>query len=271
MEMDMNRGRVMACVMAGLMAACGSPPAPGGLPDGDLVDLSHGYGDDTIFWPTADPFTLERVADGITDLGYYYAANVFRTAEHGGTHVDAPIHFGQGRPTVDAIPLDRLVGAALVVDVAAKAEADADYEVNVDDFEAWERIHGEIPPGSMVLIRTGYSQRWPDAERYLGTALRGAEGAAQLRFPGLHADAARWLATSRQIGAVGIDTASIDRGQSTLFESHRILAEQEIPAFENLTALERLPATGSLLFALPMKISGGSGAPLRAVALVPRD
>ena len=107
------------------------------------------------------------------------------------------------------------------------------------------------------------------AARYLGTAERGAEAVAKLHFPGLDPDAARWLVANRRIDAIGIDTASIDFGQSTLFESHRALYAANIPAFENLTTLERLPATGASIIALPMKIGGGSGAPLRAIAILP--
>jgi kynurenine formamidase len=120
-----------------------------------------------------------------------------------------------------------------------------------------------------VLLRTGYSQRWPDAARYLGTSERGPEAVAKLHFPGLHPDTARWMVANRRFRAIGIDTASIDYGQSTQYESHRVLFERDIPAFENLTALERLPARGAFVVALPMKIGGGSGAPLRAIAILP--
>ena len=256
-----------------LVAACSAqtPPASsaGRWPEGEVVDLSHTYDSQTVFWPTAESFRLDKVAEGITDKGYYYAANNFCTSEHGGTHLDAPIHFAQGRQTVDKIPLERLVGAAVVIDVSAESEKDVDYQVTVDDFTRWEREHGQLPSGAIVLIRTGFSRRWPDAARYLGTAERGATGVANLHFPGLHPDAARWLVANRSIDAIGLDTASIDYGRSTLFESHRILYERDIPAFENLTNLDRLPATGAFVVALPMKIGGGSGAPLRAIAIVP--
>ena len=234
------------------------------------MDLSHAYDADAIFWPTADPFRLEKVADGITSAGYYYAANNFFTSEHGGTHIDAPVHFAQGHQSVDQIPLDRLMGHAIVVDVTERAENDADYQVTQDDLLAWERANGSLPAGAIVLLRTGFSRRWPDATRYLGTPERGEEGVAKLHFPGLHPGAARWLIANRSIKAIGIDTASIDYGQSKLFESHRLLYAEDIPAFENLTGLERLPLTGAFIVALPMKIKGGSGAPLRAVAIVPR-
>jgi kynurenine formamidase len=256
--------------------ACGAqPPTPASpsrlaLPEGDIVDLSHPYDGQTVFWPTAEGFRLEKVADGETPGGYYYAANNFATSEHGGTHLDAPLHFARGRQAVDEIPLERLIGAAVVVDVVGRSDRDADYQVTAGDLEAWERGHGRIPQDAILLIRTGFSRRWPDAARYLGTAGRGADAVADLHFPGLHPDAARWLIANRPVKAIGIDTASIDYGQSMGFETHRALYEQNIPAFENLTALERLPETGAVVIALPMKIKGGSGAPLRAMAIVPR-
>ena len=253
------------------LSACAAPetvPQPA-FPAGEIVDLSHAYGEDTVFWPTAEPFKLQVVADGDTPGGFYYAANNFTTAEHGGTHVDAPVHFARGRHAVDQIPLDRLVGPAVVVDVTASSEGNADYLVKVADLEAFERAHGRIPDGAILLVRTGFSRRWPDAARYLGTAERGAGAVPKLHFPGIDPETARWLLANRKIDAIGIDTASIDYGQSTLYEVHRTLFERNIPAFENLTALERLPLRGAFVVALPMKIGGGSGAPLRAIAILP--
>jgi kynurenine formamidase len=263
-----------AVLLAVAVVGCGSPPPPpppppAAFPGGALVDLSHAYDAQAIFWPTAAPFRLSKVHDGMTPGGYYYAANDFATSEHGGTHVDAPIHFAQGHQTVDQIPLDRLLGAAVVIDVTADAAKDADYQVTADDLQRAEARDGRIPDHAIVLIRTGFSKRWPDAASYLGTAERGEAGAAKLRFPGLHPAAAAWLVANRSISAIGIDTASIDYGPSTLFESHRALFAKDIPAFENLTGLERLPSRGAHVIALPMKIAGGSGAPLRVVAIVP--
>lgn len=262
-----------------LTAACQTPappaappaasPSPSVFPAGRLVDLSHTYDRSTVFWPTADTFRLETVADGMTPGGYYYAANNFFSSEHGGTHLDAPVHFAQGAQSVEQIPLDRLVGAAYVVDVTDRANANADHQVSVEDLQRAEVAQGPIPRDAIVLLRTGFSARWPDAARYLGTALRGEAGAKALHFPGLHPDAAAWLVANRPIKAIGIDTASIDYGQSTAFESHRTLYAKNVPAFENLTGLEALPLTGAWIVALPMKIGGGSGAPLRAMAIVP--
>ena len=245
------------------------PTGAAGFPRGTLVDLSHVYDRTTVFWPTAETFRLDKVADGVTPDGYYYAANNFATSEHGGTHLDAPVHFSKGGQSVDQIPLERLFGEAYVVDVGDQSNTDPDHQVSVDDNRRAETAQGPIPADAIVLLRTGFSRRWPDAKQYLGTTERGDGAVRQLHFPGLHPDAARWLVANRTIKAIGIDTASIDYGQSTLFESHRVLYERNIPAFENLTALERVPVRGAYLVALPMKIGGGSGAPLRAVAIVP--
>ena len=246
--------------------------APRDQPDpwaGEWVDLTHDFGTDTLYWPTADPFELTVDSRGKTDDGYWYEAYSFRTAEHGGTHIDAPSHFAEGQPSVDAIPLSRLIGPAFVVDVSEAALANPDYLATPADFKAWESTHGRLPTGAIVLLRTGYGRFWPDPAHYLGTTQSGPEAVAELHFPGLHPDAARLLAEEREAAAIGIDTPSIDYGQSRFFESHRILFEAAIPAFENLANLERLPPTGARVIALPMKIKGGSGGPLRIVALLP--
>jgi kynurenine formamidase len=256
-------------VLASSFAACSPSSTPQAFPSGELIDLSHTYDAKTIYWPTAEPFRLDKVADGMTPGGYYYAANNFFTSEHGGTHLDAPVHFAQNHWSVDQVPLDRLIGAAVVVDVVASSEQNADYQVSVNDLQGWEKQNGAIPANAILLLRTGFSTRWPDAARYLGTAERGQDAVAKLHFPGLHPGAAKWLVENRSIKALGIDTASIDFGQSTVYESHQVLYGRDIAAFENLTNLARLPVTGATIIALPMKIGGGSGAPLRAIAVLP--
>jgi len=235
---------------------------------GKWIDLTHDFSTNTLYWPTAKPFTLETEFHAHTEKGYFYAANRFSASEHGGTHIDAPVHFSEHGKTLDQLPIDQLTGAAIVVDVAEKAQQDPDYRISVADLKGWETKYSQIPPSAIILFHTGYARYWPSAKKYLGTDERGAVAVAKLHFPGLHPDAARWLATERRPKAVGLDTASIDYGQSTLFESHRILFEQSIPAFENVAGLDQLPSTGAYVIALPMKIKGGSGGPLRIVAWI---
>jgi kynurenine formamidase len=233
-----------------------------------IVDLTYAFSDQTVYWPTAEGFRLRVDAAGMTDKGYYYSANSFCAAEHGGTHIDAPVHFAQGMPSVDRISLERLVAPGVVVDVSRKAAQDPDYLVSVQDLTEWEKKNGTIAGGVIVLLRTGWGKFYPDRKKYLGTDRRGADAVAELHFPGLDPAAARWLAENRKIGAVGLDTASIDRGQSQLFESHRILFKAGIPALENVANLDALPVKGFEVIALPMKIQGGSGGPLRIIALL---
>ena len=273
----MNRARgltacllIVACFGAACKpAATTDKPAPtADFATGTLVDLSYPFDAETVYWPTADSFKLQQVAAGETPQGYYYAANNYAAAEHGGTHIDAPIHFAAGRNTVDQIPLAQLIGPGVLVDVAERCAGNPDYQIAVADLEAWERAHGQLPQGALLLLRTGYGKFYPDRRRYMGTDERGAAAVAKLHFPGLHPDAARWLTNARSVKAVGLDTPSIDYGQSTLFESHRLLFERNVPAFENLANLDRLPAKGFTVIALPMKIKGGSGGPLRIVAVL---
>ncbi|UCE70305.1 MAG: cyclase family protein [Flavobacteriaceae bacterium] len=234
-----------------------------------IVDLTHDFSKETVYWVTAREFELDTVFAGDTDKGYYYTANNFASAEHGGTHIDAPIHFSKGKQSVDEIPLERLIGPAVVIDVASRALEDRDYLISIDDLQAWEeRSNSTIPEGSIVLLRTGYSQFYPDRLKYMGTDQRGQQAVKLLHFPGLAPEAAKWLVANRKINAIGIDTPSIDYGQSEYFESHVTLMSADIPAFENLTNLEELPREGFLVVALPMKIKGGSGAPLRIIALM---
>ena len=241
------------------------------LSSGRWVDLSHDYSADTLYWPTADGFSKETVFEGHTDGGWYYTAYNFCTAEHGGTHIDAPVHFAEGRQSVDEISLDRLIARAVVIDIREASSLDPDYQATRADIERWESEHGRIPDGATVLFNSGFSKRWPDADSYMGTGEKGEAAVAKLHFPGIHPDAATFLVRERAIGSVGIDTPSIDFGQSSNFMSHRILFEHDIPGFENLANLDQLTPSGSLLIALPVKIRGGSGAPLRVVAFVPGD
>ena len=237
------------------------------LSSGRWVDLTHPFNAQSVYWPTAKMFEKEEVFAGRTEGGYYYAANRFSTSEHGGTHLDSPVHFAKGRYTVDQIPLQQLMGSAIVIDVTRQCAANPDYLVSVGDFQNWERRNGRIRPGTIVLLRTGFGKHYPDRKKYLGTDERGDQAVAKLHFPGLDPAAARWITQNRSIKAIGLDTASIDYGQSTLFESHRILFEKNIPALENVANLEQLPLKGFSVIALPMKIKGGSGGPLRVVAL----
>ncbi len=270
--------RLIAVVMVFLAAGCRAAPesmaATGDLAaafsgtSGEWVDLTYSFSDQTIYWPTDTlGFVHEELAFGPDPAGYFYSAYRYSAAEHGGTHLDAPIHFAEDGDAADEIPLDRLVGPAVVIDVSDHATPD--YTVTVEDITAWEAEHGQIPDGAVVLVRTGWDTRYGDRTAFLGTDRTGPDAVAELHFPGLSVEAAQWLVDNRNIDALGIDTPSVDPGQSTGFPAHVALYTHNIPGYENVANLDQLPPTGSYVIALPMKIAGGSGGPLRIVAYVP--
>jgi kynurenine formamidase len=273
----MNVRLITVVLLGPALISCSDQPAPPtgqtsqavALPSTRVVDLSHPFNSETVYWPTSPPFVREVTADGITPGGYYYASGIVTTSEHGGTHIDAPIHFADGAQSVDEIPLTQLMGSAVVIDVADHATANPDYLIAVSDILDWESENGPIPDESLVFFRTGFGRYWPDRTRYMGTDESGEQAVRLLHFPGLHPEAAQWLLDNRSVRAVGIDTPSIDYGQSQLFESHQALFRENIPAFENVANLDQLPVVGSAVIALPMKIEGGSGGPVRIVAFVP--
>jgi kynurenine formamidase len=254
-----------ACAIA-LMASGAAIGSAAPIDEGKLVDLTHTFSEDTIHWPTASPFRWQKDAWGPSPGGYWYASASFAASEHLGTHIDSPIHFAEGQATTDAVPLRKLVGPAVVIDIAGKAAANRDYVLSTADVLAWEEKHERIPAGTIVLVRTGWAAFWPDRERYMGTAAPG--DVEHLHFPGISEEAAELL-VQRGVDGVGIDTASLDHGPSKEFRSHRILARAGIYGLENLAGLDRLPARGVTVIALPVKIRNGTGGPVRVIAVLP--
>ena len=234
--------------------------------DKKLVDLTYPFSEAAQHWPTAKPFHLEKISEGRTPAGFWYSSYEYSGSEHVGTHLDAPFHFAEGGWTTEKIQLARTIGPGVVIDLRRKSEANRDYLFQLDDLRAWEKVHGRIAPGSIVLAFTGWGKYWEDRKRYFGTDEPG--NVTDLHFPGLSKELAEFLVKQRAVKAVGIDTPSIDHGPSKDFPVHQVFGAANVPIFENVAALDRLPAKGATIFALPMKIKGGSGGPLRIVAWV---
>lgn len=236
----------------------------------EWIDLSYSFDSTTLYWPNnATGFVHTTDAEGITPLGYFYSSYSICTPEHGGTHLDAPIHFAKNKLTIDELPMTSLTGKAVVIDVSENALKDRDYLVKVSDVEAWEKENGQLDENTIVLFRTGYGKFYPDREKYFGTAMKGIDAIPLLHFPGIDPETTKWLVEKRNIKALGLDTPSMDYGQSKDFQTHRILLDKNKPGFENVANLDKLPAKGIYVVALPMKIGKGSGAPLRIIAGVP--
>ncbi|KAI8480406.1 hypothetical protein Bbelb_418640, partial [Branchiostoma belcheri] len=212
-----------------------------------VIDMTHTFDENTIYWPTLRHFKRTGVLRNYTAGGTWREESDIEGAEHGGKHLDAPAHFSKNKWRSHDIPVERLMGPAVVVDVSPKAAADADYLVTAEDFQLWEEKHGKIPDGCLLFD---------------------SRNTSLLHFPGLHPDGARWLVQNRGMHAVGIDTASIDYGQSKKYEAHQILLAHNVLAFENVANMDKLPTTGATVYALPIKIGDGSGGPVRIVGII---
>jgi len=254
-------------VLAFALLACTRNAGAHPIDESKVIDLTYSFDEHTIYWPTAKPFQLEIVSAAKTAAGFWYAANNVCLAEHGGTHMDAPIHFAEGKRAADEVPVQQLMGPAVVVDIRTQAAADADYRLTVDDLKAWEKKYGRIPDGAIVVMFSGWGSRWPDKKQYLGTDQPG--DVANLHFPGFSREAGEFLVSQREIDAIGVDTPSIDYGQSKDFIVHQIINGANKPGLENIANLKKLPAKGAMLIALPMKIAKGSGGPARIIAVLP--
>jgi kynurenine formamidase len=237
-----------------------------GIDEKKLVDMTYPFSHETLHWPTAKGFQLETVNEGRTPQGYWYSSYNYSGSEHVGTHLDAPFHFAEGKWTTEQIPLAQTIGPGVIIDVRNKADADRDYLLQPGDIVAWEKRHGRIPKQAIVLMYVGWGKYWGDRKRYFGTDEPG--DVTNLHFPGFSKEAAEFL-IKRGVNAVGLDTPSIDHGPSKDFIAHQIFGGANIPIFENVAALDRLPAKGATIYALPMKIKGGSGGPLRIFAVLP--
>jgi len=256
---------LLAAILAGA-AASQAKPQPAGpqqlfLGKYRIVDLTHPLAAQYPAWPgDAKPF--EATANATIEKDGYFTRRV-NFLEHFGTHLDAPAHFVAGQATVDRIPPEKLFAPAVVLDIRAEAVKNADYLLPVAAIAAWEKKHGRIPSGAIVLLRTGWSSRWPDQARY------GNEDASHtMHFPGYSAEAARLL-IQRKVAGLGIDTFSIDFGASKDFAVHTISHTAGNFHLENLADLSALPESGAFLIVAPIKLEGGSGGPARVFALIP--
>lgn len=264
--------RVISLAIFMALVSCQDKPREQTFIDSNWVDLSYSFDSATLYWPNnLIGFEHKTDAKGFTPGGFYYSSYSILTPEHGGTHLDAPVHFAEKGLSLDELPLENLTGNAIVIDVSSNALKNRDYQITIADIEKWELMYGEIKPNTIILFKTGYGEFYPDREKYFGTAKKGLEAIPELHFPGIHPETTQFLVEKRNVKALGIDTPSIDFGQSKDFKTHQILLGANRPAFENVASLNRLPPQGLYVVALPMKIGQGSGGPLRIIAQVHID
>lgn len=226
-----------------------------------VLDLAYAINDRLVPWPGDQRWFEAKVNASVEKDGYFTRS--FWMLEHYGTHLDAPIHFPPGKTSVDQIPVSRLFGMAAVLDVRAEGAADADYELPVARIDQWENLHGQISEGAVVLLRTGWASRWPDAQSYPNE-----DAAGHMHFPGFSVKAVEVL-IERKVSGIGCDTMSVDCGASEDFAVHRLALGAGLYHLENLSDLSELPESGAFLVVAPIKLEGGSGGPVRVFALLP--
>lgn len=258
-----NAGALFVPILLATVISQAEGPAPKKmvLSNFSVVDLTHVLKPGIPVYPGGEPFQITKLAD--ISQGYYL--NKISLGEHTGTHVDAPNHFVKGAQAIDALPLDRLIGPLVVIDVEKAAAANPDHEVSLQEIRAWETKHTMIPPKAFVVARTGWAKKWNAAKEYVNL---GDDKAAH--FPGFSAAAAKYLVEERKIAGLGIDTLSADPGNSKEFPVHKLVLKSGAVNLENLANLDRVPAHGATLVVAPLRIDGGSGAPARVFAFVPK-
>jgi kynurenine formamidase len=225
-----------------------------------IVDIGHALGPDNPAWPGDDkPF--EAVLNASIEKDGYFTRK-FTSLEHFGTHLDAPAHFVKGGWTVDQIPAERLYGPAVVLDAREDSRGNADYRLGPEKIMQWESRHGRIPRGAIVVMRTGWAERWPDTARY-----RNMDAAGVMHFPGYSVEAVKVL-IERSVAGLTIDTLSVDYGPSKDFPVHHLSHRASLFHVENLADLTALPEAGAYLVVAPIKLEGGSGGPARVFALL---
>jgi kynurenine formamidase len=234
-----------------------------GVPSGKtrVLDLSYAINDKLVAWPGDEKVFEAKVNASVEKNGYFTRS--FWMLEHYGTHLDAPAHFPPGKETVDQIPVKQLFGPAVVLDVRAESAKDADYQLVSARVADWEARHGRIPEGAIVLLRTGWASRWPDAQKYRNQDVQG-----KMHFPGFSVEAVKLL-MERKVSGLGCDTLSIDPGASSDYAVHHLALGASLYQLENLADLGELPETGAFLIVAPIKLEGGSGGPARVFALLP--
>ncbi|XP_055328220.1 uncharacterized protein LOC129581267 [Paramacrobiotus metropolitanus] len=240
------------------------------LQESDVIDLTHPFNNQTVYYPTMEQlgftFQLGTVYRGVDKRGHYSAAYWFQAAEHGGTHIDAPLHTQENGSSVEGIPVTQLIGAAVVIDLSREARRNPDYKVSVEDFESWEAQNGRIPSNSILLLNFGWARRWPNRNALYGTKHFPED--TVFRFPGVSIRAANWVLRHRTPKAIGTDAPSIDPGsEQRLFPVQHLLGRANVIVIEFVANLDRMPPIGAIVIGLPMKIDGGSGAPVRLIAV----
>lgn len=227
----------------------------------NIIDLSHTINDNIPTWPSDNRENYSvKISTAYKNSPFF--SREIKIPEHYGTHIDAPAHGIKGKATVDKISTDKLISPAVVIDVRKKVSVNHDYFLTTDDIRHWEKLYGRIVKGSVVLMLTGWGKLWNDKEKYLNRDKNGT-----MHFPGFLKESIEFLIKQRKVNGIGVETLSIDAGNSDDFSAHRVLFKHNKFALENLANLEKLPPKAATIIIAPLKIEGGSGSPVRVFAM----
>ncbi|CAG2190393.1 unnamed protein product [Mytilus edulis] len=236
-----------------------------------VVDLSHVHGPKPLTAPFFPPYSFEIVNRSISQAlgGNWFETNYIRTSEHSGTHIDSPSHFYRNKKRMHEIPLDKLYGPGVIIDIRRQVSGNVNYRVKVSDIQRWEATHGRIPKGAVVLFNSGWSSRYPDPFKVFNT--QNTSDVSSYEFPSYEFKAITFLAKFRSVNIVGSDTPSIGDSPPGKVDlsNFTFLFQRNIPVVLNVANLDRLPLSGSTIFVPAINIYDGSGAPARIFATVP--
>ena len=240
----------------------------------ELVDLSHPMDENARNWPLPGykRFKLTTLSTADED-GFFYISKDLEMTEHIGTHMDAPYHFGKTSWDLSAIPIEKMVVPVVKIDARVKCANNRDYELTVQDLKDWEVEFGPVPENAVIIMETGWGDKYDDTEAYYGTGLdinadnfNLTQWSAEIHFPGFSAEVAVELVANYSIAGAGIDTASLDPAVSSTFPVHFTLeGSGNVYGLENLCCLEKVPAQGATMMVMAPAVVGGSGFPVRVI------
>ncbi|XP_062597643.1 isatin hydrolase-like [Saccostrea cucullata] len=227
-----------------------------------IVDLSHQQDDNAVSWPVNPPYNFTKLHRGFyAPFNIWLENNHIAMPEHMGTHVDAPVHTFKGTWRTHQIPIEKLYGPGVIINVKAKVESNPDYRVSTDDLLKYEEKYGEIPRHSVVIMNSGWTQKYLNNTLVWGTMQ--LLDSSTFHFPSWHEEAVTWLINKRQVNAIGVDTPSTDYGQSKTLPCHLIMGKNNVVGIENVANLDNIPESGSTIYVPVIKIYDGSGGPAR--------
>lgn len=235
------------------------------LVESSYIDLGRSFDEKTQYWIDVQPFIFTKIIAEDKRDGTWYAQNEFKAGEHGGTHLDAPYHFFKQGWKVGDIPLSKLIVPAVLMDMSEEVKNNADFELKSNHIKKWEEDHGDLPEGAVLLIRYGWGKHYNNRNKYFGFEQMSS---TRLHFPGMAADGAEYLVKHRKLVGVGVDTPSVDTGRTTIYPAHIWIQGANIYILENLDLDFELPERDFTLIVMPMKITKGTGAPCRVVAML---